>query len=125
MPSLLLVKEFFIHRLANYFDNPRQVGFIPDMHRILEIFIDICFTRFMEHGSFLSKYSWKRLLKEKMSSQSRNELLLKANDSASLSRFLKIRYSPEPYILYHIIRETPKLYHVNMVSYQSAYFFFW
>ena len=49
-------------------------------------------------------------MKGKLSSQSRNESLLKANDSASLTRFLQIHDSPEPYILYHIIRETPKLY---------------
>ena len=66
LPSHLLVKEFFIHRLMNYFDNPRrQVGFIPDMHRILEKYsLTFALQDFMEHGRFLSKYSWKRLLKE-------------------------------------------------------------
>ena len=66
----------------NYFDNPRrQVGFILDMHRILEKYsLTFALQDFMEDGRFLSKYSWKRLLKERMSSQCRNELLLKANE---------------------------------------------
>ena len=36
LPShLRVLKELIIHRMINYFDNPsRQVGFIPDIHRI-------------------------------------------------------------------------------------------
>ena len=35
LPSHLRVKELFIHRMINYFDNPsRQVRFIPDIHRM-------------------------------------------------------------------------------------------
>ena len=130
LPSHLLVKEFFIHRfihrLMNYFDNPRrQVGFIPDMHRILEKYsLTFALQDFMEHGRFLSKYSWKRLLTERMSSQCRNELLLKANDSASLTRFLKIHDSPEPYMLYHVIRETPKLCKWQVSSPSIGFFCF-
>ena len=126
LPSHLLVKEFFIHRLMNYFDNPRrQVGFIPDMHRILEKYsLTFALQDFMEHGRFLSKYSWKRLLTERMSSQCRNELLLKANDSASLTRFLKIHDSPEPYMLYHVVRETPKLYKYGKLAVRLLGFLF-
>ena len=57
-----------------------------------------------------------------MSSQCRNELLLKAN--ASLTRFLKIHDSPEPYILYHVIRETPKLYNYGKLAIRLLGFLF-
>ena len=52
--AIYLLKKFFIHRLVNYFDNPRrQVVFIPDMHSILEKYsLTFALQDFMEHGRF-------------------------------------------------------------------------
>ena len=125
--AIYLLKKFFIHRLVNYCNNPRRkVGFIPDMHRILEknIHRHLLCKILSDMAVLLSKYSWKRLLTDKISSQCRNELLLKANDSASLTRFLIIHDSPEPYILYHVIRETPKLYNYGKLAIRLLGFLF-
>ena len=75
LPSHLRVKELFIHRLINYFENPRrQLGFIPDIYRILEKYsLSYVLQGFLENGIFVSKYAWKRLLKEKMFSLDREE----------------------------------------------------
>ena len=118
LPSHLHVKELFIHRLINYFENPRrQLGFIPDICRILEKYsLSYVLQGFLENGIFVSKYAWKRLLKEKMSSLDREELLRKATESTSLTRFLGIHNSSEPYMLYRISKETPKIYQYVKLS---------
>ena len=79
---------------------------------------------FIENGTFMSKYSWKRIIKVKMSSLSRDELLLKANDSVSLSRFLDIHNSSEPYLLYKIIKETPRIYKYGKLAVSLLGFMF-
>ena len=55
LPSHLRVKELFLHRMINYFDNPgRQVGFIPDIHRILEKYsLSYVMQEFIENGIFV------------------------------------------------------------------------
>ena len=108
--------------MINYFDNPsRQLGFIPDIHRIFEKY---SLSYVIENGTFISKYSWKRILKVKMSSLRRDELLLKANDSVSLSRFLDIQNSSEPYLLYKIIKEAPRIYKYGMLAVRLLGFMF-
>ena len=126
LPSHLRVKELFIHRMINYFDNPRrQVGFIPDIHRILEKYsLSYVMQEFIENVTSMSKYSWKRILKVKISSLSRDELLLKANDSVSLSRFLDIHNSSEPYLLYKIIKEFPTIYKYGKLAVRLLGFMF-
>ena len=64
-----------------------------------------------------TKYAWKRLFKgKKWSSLGREQLLWKAVDSASLTRFLCIHNSPEPYLLYRVSKETPKIYQYDKLS---------
>ena len=112
--------------MINYFDNSRrQVGFIPDIHRILDKYsFSYVMQEFIENGIFMSKYPWKRILKVKISSISRAELLLKANDSVSLSRFLDIHNSSEPYLLYKIIKETPTIYKYGKLAVRLLSFMF-
>ena len=61
----LIRKAFNNSRMISYFDNPsQQVGFIPDIHRSLEKYsLSIVMQEFIENGTFMSKYSWKRILK--------------------------------------------------------------
>ena len=68
--------SLFILRVINYIDNPRrQVGFIPDIHIILEKYsLSFVLQEFIENGTFMSKYSWRRILKVKMSLLRRDEL---------------------------------------------------
>ena len=51
--------------MMNYFDNPRRrVGFISDINRILEKYsLSFVLQEFIENGTFMSKYSRKRILK--------------------------------------------------------------
>ena len=79
---------------------------------------------FIENGTFMSKYSWKRILKVKVSSLSRDELLLKGNDSVSLSRFLDIHNSSERCLLYKIIKETPTIYKYGKLAVRLLGFMF-
>ena len=111
--------------MINYFDNPsRQVGFIPDIHRLLEKY-SLSYVRqeFIENGTLKLIYSWKRILKLKMSSLSRDELLLKANNSVSLSHFLDIHNSSEPYLLYKI-KEPPTIYEYGKLAVRLLGFMF-
>ena len=59
-----------------------------------------------------------------MTSLSRDELLLKANDSVSLSRFLDIHNSSEPYLLYKSIQETPTIYKYGKLAVRLLGFMF-
>ena len=54
--------------------------------------------------------------KRKMSSLDREELLRKATESTSLTHFLGIHNSSEPYMLYRISKETPKIYQYVKLS---------
>ena len=54
----------------------------------------------------------------------RDELLLKANDSVSLSRFRDIHNSSEPYLLYKIFKEAPTIYKYGKLAARLLGFIF-
>lgn len=118
LPSHLRVKELFIHRLVLYNENSvRQMGFIPDIYRLLGKYsLKYVLESFLEHGTFISKFAWKRLVHEKLSVTYSEDLLQKISSSESLSRFMLIHCGYCPYNMYQISKETPKYIRTTKIA---------
>ena len=105
------VKTVFLHRLIHYNETPaKMIGFFPDIYRILTKY---ALTRFIsdyiENGSFLSKYSWKKLIRAKINEVFRRELLMRVTTSESLCRLTRIHsVLHEPHILWSLSKAFPR-----------------
>ena len=105
------VKTVFHHRLIHYTETPaKMIGFFPDIYRILTKY---ALTRFIsdyiENGSFLSKYSWKKLIRAKINEVFRRELLMRVTTSESLCRLTRIHsVLHEPHILWSLSKAFPR-----------------
>ena len=108
MPSHLQVKELSTHRLLHYNENSvRQLGFIPDIYRLLGKYpTDKCPRIIL--GGFIPKFAWRCLLHEKLSVICTEESLRKISTSESLSRFILIHCRYCPYNMYQISKEMQK-----------------
>ena len=53
-----------------------MLGFFPDIYRILSKYaLTPHLIEYIENGTFLSKYAWKKLVRDKINETSRRELL--------------------------------------------------
>ncbi|MCG7892042.1 MAG: reverse transcriptase family protein, partial [Candidatus Thiodiazotropha endolucinida] len=96
--STCITKDLFSHRLINYLGNPMQkIGFFPDILRTLDKYslryvIDI----FICNGTFMSKYPWKRLVKNRIDYVVREEWLNRVSKDIYLSKMLFFHNLYEP-----------------------------
>ena len=92
LPPQYCIKEFFIHRLIEYRNRAnimREV--IADIYRILGKYslMDF-FNRFEVDGVFVSKFTWKRVVRANMKMFSEREWRIKVETSESAKSITKI-----------------------------------
>ena len=56
------VKQVFLHRLIQYNESPAKIlGFFPDIYHILSKYaLTPHLIEYIENGTFLTKYAWKK-----------------------------------------------------------------
>ena len=104
------IKQIFHHRLIHYNESPaKKLGFFPDIYRILNKYALTQFlSSYLENGLFLSKTSWKNLIRVKITDFFRNDLARSVTTSESLCRLTKIHaVLHEPNILWYLCKNFP------------------
>ena len=100
------------HRVKTVFHSnetpAKMIGFSPTFIVYLQN-TRYALTRFIsdyiENGSFLSKYSWKKLIRAKINEVFRSELLMRVTTSESLCRLTRIHsVLHEPHILWFLVK---------------------
>ena len=87
-----------------------MLGFFPDIYRILSKYaLTRHLIEYIENGTFLSKYAWKKLVRDKINETSRRELITRVTASESLCRITRIHaVLHEPHILWSLCKEFPR-----------------
>ena len=111
LPGCYRVKEVFLHRLFNFTNSlGPKYGFIPDLFHILNKYsLGDVLDMYTESGVFMSKFVWKKIIREKIDTFYKTQLLNKITHSDSLSRILRVHtvISIEPHILWQFSKTYP------------------
>ena len=112
LPPQYCIKEFFIHRFIEYRNRANLMrGSIPDIYRILGKYSMLHFVhRYEADGVFVSKYTWKRIVRENMKQHRETEWRSKTETSESAKNIMKITLMNQEYLFWKVSREYPKYF---------------
>ena len=87
-----------------------MLWFFPDIYRILTKYaLTQVLLEYVENGTFLSKYSWKKLVRAKIDVVFRHELTMRVTTSESLFHITRIHdVLHEPHILWALCKGFPR-----------------
>ena len=110
LPPQYCVKEMFIHRLLEFKSQPSSVkGYFSDIYRLLGKYSLLdAFNGFENDGIFMSKFSWRRLVRANMETVYEADRCLKSVNSENAKSVMRITEPNREYLLWDISREIPK-----------------
>ena len=102
------VKRLFLHWLINhYLFHQLRTGFIVDVFRILEEYdLGYVLTEYITSGTFQSRHSWKKLIRNKLSDACDSNVGL-ANADEAVCRFQTIHPESKPCYFWELSRKHP------------------
>ena len=106
------VKEMFIHRLLEFKSQPSSVSkwvFFRYIYRLLGKYSLLdAFNGFENDDIFMSKFSWRRLVRANMETDYEADRCLKSVNSENAKSVMRITEPNREYLLWKISREFPK-----------------
>lgn len=111
LPGEYRIKQIFLNRLMQFYSSVQSSqGFFPDIYRILGKYslINVLET-FIKSGFFPTKFSWKRLVNDKMRLKHERDWGLRVETSPILRRILRIHVSNKEFVFWEFSKKFPKL----------------
>lgn len=106
-----VTKEMFIYRLVNFIENPKfKIGFIPDIFKILNKYsLKYILDNFLETGTFMPKYTWKRLIRKRIDNLVKEEWYVRLSADLNLCNLLTFHDGYDPCSFWKASRGNLKL----------------
>lgn len=106
MQEICITKQIFLRRLFTYFysnGNSNQLGFIPDLYKILCKYNLECYLhRFINNRDLPSKSAWNRLIRTMIYNSESHRLKTIMLNDVEFSRFREVHKTLVPYRLWKI-----------------------
>ena len=112
LPGGFRAKEIFTHRLIHFNESPvKKLFFLPDIFRIFNKYSIVqVLNEYIQTGSFPNKIAWKKVVREKIDTLYRDEMLTRISSSESLPRISKVHVGIpfHPHAFWFFCREYPR-----------------